>query len=707
MFGPVVARWRWAVVGVWAALALAGAVVGGSVFDRLSTVESTRPDAESAVAERQIDAILPEGPIIVAVIHGRHPYDEHLVAEVVAATEALRRLDGVDEVDDLYTTRGGRIGADNNSSLVRVELIEGLPPAEREAVEDRVVAGLHGIDAPRVLVGGEDLAQRAFGEQATRDAARGESIALVFLLAALVVIFGGVVAGSLPLAVALTAVAGTLLVLLGLSAVTEISEYAVNVVTLLGIGLAVDYALVLVARFREERAGGATPVEAVGTALATAGRAVLVSGLAVAAAMAGLAVFAEPLLAGMALGGAVVVVLATAVALTLVPALLLIAHRYVPPAGAETWVTRLTAGIPRPKLALLPRLARYAQARPAPVAAAVTVGLLLLAAPFLGANLANSDARALPRSMEARQAYDAVQAGFNNNRPAPVVALLQVDAAAPELRGYLNRLNQLVGVFRLELRPDVPAGWTIVDLTPRTGADAVPLVTAVRAVAAPFPVRVTGEAAELVDYRDSVAGRLPLAILVVVLATGLLLYALTGSLVVPVKALLLNALTMLASLGVLVVLFQWGWGAAVLGFEAWGALDLTTPLLLFVFIFGLSMDYEVFLLARIKEEYDRTGDNDRAVLAGITKTGRVVTAAAVCIGIVFLGFVLGDLVAVKEIGVGMAVAVLLDVTVVRGLLLPAVMTLLGDWNWWGRRHPPRPDFPRPRPPVEAARNAVR
>jgi RND superfamily putative drug exporter len=234
-----------------------------------------------------------------------------------------------------------------------------------------------------------------------------------------------------------------------------------------------------------------------------------------------------------------------------------------------------------------------------------------------------------------------------------------------------------------------------VDLRPAGPADGEPaqrLVRQLRAMDTTVPVLVAGPAAELIDARESVASRLPIAVAVIVVATAILLFALTGSVVVPVKALCMNVLTLLATLGVLVAVFQWGWGSALLGFEPWGALDLTTPLLLFVFIFGLSMDYEVFLLARIKEEWDRRtaedrAANDRAVLAGITATGPVVTTAALAIGIVFLGFALGDLIAVKEIGVGMTVAVLLDVTVMRGLLLPAVMSLLGAANWWrpGRR----------------------
>jgi putative drug exporter of the RND superfamily len=249
----------------------------------------------------------------------------------------------------------------------------------------------------------------------------------------------------------------------------------------------------------------------------------------------------------------------------------------------------------------------------------------------------------------------------------------------------MNALNTLDGVLRIEPRPDIDAPAAIIDVTPEgetAGQTSRDVVRAIRALDPPFPVLVGGAAAELVDYRDSVASRFPIALLVILLSTAVLLFVLTGSLVIPVKALLMNVLTLLATLGVLVVVFQWGIGDALFGFDSWGAIDVTTPVLLFVFVFGLSMDYEVFLLARIKEEWERRGDNDAAVLAGITASGPVVTAAALSIGIVFGGFALGQLTEVRQIGVGMAVAVLLDVTVVRGLLLPAAMSLLGRWNWW-------------------------
>ena len=239
--------------------------------------------------------------------------------------------------------------------------------------------------------------------------------------------------------------------------------------------------------------------------------------------------------------------------------------------------------------------------------------------------------------------------------------------ARSDARDFLNALNRIASVSRLDIRPDVPAGTMIIDLTPKDAADGASLVREVRGVRADrqsVKTLVTGEAAKVADYQASVGQRLPYAIALVVLVMMILLFALTRSVVVPVKAVLLAALTFVATLGILVAIFQWGWGELILRFESWGALDLTTPLLLFVFIFGLSMDYEVFLLARIREEYDTaprraaTGvsANDRAVLAGIGRSGPVVTAAAVCITIVFLGFAVGGLIPLKEIGVGMAVA---------------------------------------------------
>ncbi|WP_327003396.1 MMPL family transporter [Dactylosporangium sp. NBC_01737] len=698
LLGRWTANHRMLVLAGWVVITLAGAVFGGSVYDRTQSVDSLRPDAESAVAQARIDRLAPEGERVVAVISGRDFNATALVDNASKVMFEIRAIPGVAKVIDAYTAGSGQVSSDNRSSLVTVELRPELSDDEALAVADRVAAALHRIDAPQVLVGGELLAERTFGEQAVKDAAFGETVALVVLCGALAVILGGLLAGSLPLLTALATVAATLLALTGLAAAVPVSEYAVNVVTLLGLGLAVDYSLLILTRFREERAADrkATVPDLLARTVATAGRAVLVSGLAVGAALAGLFAFAEPLLAAMALGGALVVSLATIAGLTLVPALIAVAHQRIPAPGARAKKARTTKtrSAQRPP-GLLARLAGFAQRRPALVALAVTAGLVLLSLPLLQVTLANSDARSLPAGSEERLAYEAVERDFGKWTTQPVTVLIAANAGEPSVPPLLDRLRELTGEAELDLRTGLPADVTVVDLRPAGPAGGEPaqrLVRQLRALDSPVPVLVAGPAAELIDARESTASRLPIAVAVIVVATAILLFALTGSLVVPVKALCMNILTLLATLGVLVAVFQWGWGAPLLGFQPWGAVDLTTPLLLFVFIFGLSMDYEVFLLARIKEEWDRrsTGDraaNDRAVLAGITATGPVITTAALAIGIVFLGFALGDLIAVKEIGVGMTVAVLLDVTVVRGLLLPAVMSLLGPANWWrpGRR----------------------
>ncbi|MEO9326261.1 efflux RND transporter permease subunit [Nocardioides sp. C4-1] len=702
--GATIARRRHWVLSAWALLTLVGAVLGGSVYDETETIDGTRPGLESSDVADRIDEIEPEGDTVVAVIAGRDFFATDLVTQASRIMFEVREIDGVSEVTDAYTS-GGLIGDDGESSLVVVELERGLDDDRALEVAEQVAEKLREVDSPVVLVGGELLSEQAFAEQAIADTVRGELIALAFLCVALLLILGGGRAAALPLAAALAVIASTLLALTALAGVASVSEFAVNVVTLLGIGLAVDYSLILVFRFREEAAADrkASLEVLLARTTASAGRAVLVSGLAIATAMAGLYAFADPVLAAMALGGALVVVLATAAGLTLVPALIAVTHRHLPAPGSQTWVWRhVRRGRGRRGPGLLERLARFAQRRPLAVVLAGIGALVVLALPAFQIELANSDASALPPGSEERQAAELVEEGFDD-AVQPVDVLVDGDPTVPDVQALIEELKALPGADEVFVREQVQGvTWLQVQpVGPQAGPEAQQLVRDVRALQDDDDLDLRweagGPAAELVDAKDATVDRLPLALALVLLATFVLLLVLTGSVVVPLKAIALNLLTLAATFGVLVAVFQWGWASGLLGFEPWGAIDLTTPLLLFVFVFGLSMDYEVFLLSRIKEEWDRRRDdtraaNDRAVVAGIAATGPVVTAAAICIGIVFLGFAVGELIAVKEIGVGMTVAVLLDVTVVRGLLLPASMSLLGRWNWW------RP-FVAPTPPA--------
>jgi putative drug exporter of the RND superfamily len=657
------------VVAAWAIVAVGGGVVGGGIYDRAQTVDELRPDAPSMRADQRLQQLMPEGPMVFAIVKDVDPYAPAVVSSTQKVTGELATWPSVKEAADLYSSPGGRIGADTRSTLVRVEMRQSATEADVRAVS----AKLHEIKAPRVLVGGQPVAEADFAQQAISDAALGESAALVALALLLVALLRwGAIA---PLAAALTAITTTLLVLVGLSTVTTVSEYAVNVVTLLGLGLAVDYALLLLWRFREELSR--TDAEAaLAATMRTAGRAVALSGAIVAAAMAGLALFAEPLLAAMAVGGAIVVVAATAVALTLTPALLaILAPRLKPISGL-------------PKAGLLARLAAYAQRRPDAIVVGSLLGLLLLAAPLTSLDLINSDARALPTSLESRKAYDLYVRDFQHGRPDPVTVIVDAGSGGEAMRDYLEKLNHLPGVAKLELRFDTPPGATIIDLTPVSEKAAIGVVRAARQEKAPAAVAVGGPAAELADYRDSLAARLPIVALILFVAIGALLFWLTRSLLIPIKALLMNLLTLAASVGALALVFG-------------NKLDVTTPVLLFVFIFGLSTDYEVFLLSRITEAYRNGAPTEQAVGEGITRTGPVVTTAAIGLIVVFLGFVLGGLTPVREIGVGMAVAIALDVTVLRGLLLPAAMTLLGGLNWWPGRRTAKPAQPIGQPKVAA------
>ncbi|HEX2160083.1 MAG TPA: MMPL family transporter [Actinomycetes bacterium] len=668
-------RHRRLVAVAWVVIFVAGIALGSGVFGRLDPDVGDVAGTESARAEARLRALDPGGESIAAVADGIDPRDPAVAAGLRASAERLRAIPGVAEVADPVTVRVPELVAtDGRAVLVAVELAPGLGEDRFEAAVEAAEAELRRLDAPRVLVGGGPLQDWEFEDQVGADLARAELLSMPVVLVLLLVIFGGIVAAGLPVLVALVGVAGTLLALLGISAVTEVSVYSVNVVTMLGLGLAVDYALLLVSRFREERATR-DPAAAVEAAAATAGRTVVFSGLTVAASLAGLLVFADPFLRSMAYGGGAVVLIDMLAAITLLPALLGMWGRRIRPARRRETGTGVFAS-----------LSRLVQRRAALIVVAVAVPLAVAATPFLHAHYQQPDAGFLPRGAESRELYETLEARF---APAvwvePVVVVADAGADQAGLAAFAGRLAALSGVRAVGEPQPLAGGVHVLEVLPTgTGTDAAAarLVRAVRAVPAPFPVQVTGDAADLTDYQATIADRLPLAAALVVLATLVLLFLFTGSVVVPVKAIVMNVLSLGASLGALVWVFQEGHLAWLLGAEGVGALDPTVPVLTFAIAFGLSMDYEVFLLSRIKEAWDETGDSDRAVALGLQRSGRIVTSAALLLVVVYAGFMAAGMLTIKQIGLGTVLAVLLDATVVRMLLVPATMKLMGRWNWW-------------------------
>jgi RND superfamily putative drug exporter len=700
--GRLVYRRRVPVVLAWVLLLGVGLGVGPEVFGRLGTGSGLRDDAESVVVSDLVSRVSGSGTEITGLVDGRRADDPAFRAEVADAVEDLEAMAGVRRVIGPWAAARevpGLVAEDRRAVLVRVELETGMPGGGFDRAVDRVGERLRAVDAPRVLVGGDEIAREEFQDQAREDLERGETLALPVMLVLLFLVFRGFVAALTPLLVAVVAVAGALLILLGVSQVADISAYSVNVITMLGLGLAVDYSLLVISRFREERAVGLELPEAIERTLATAGRTVAFSGLTVAAALCGLLAFAEPFLRSLAWGGIGVVLVAMVAAVTLVPALL------------GLWGRRIRPGrTPATDRGLFYRLSRVVQGAAPVIVVVVAVLLVLLAVPFRHARLENSGLESLPRSSASRQLFETVDARFAGGGTDPVVVVVESVPGSPLVADYLRRVGELPGVERVERRHGTPPQLTVVDVVPEgtsEGPVATRLVARIRALERPVAAGVTGPAAFLVDYRDSLVGRLPYALGLIGLATFALLFLMTGSVVVPVKAIVMNVLSLGASFGALVWVFQEGHLSGVLGFDPPGMVDITVPVLIFVFAFGLSMDYEVFLLSRIKEAWDQTGDNDRAVALGLQRTGRIVTSAAALIVIVFLGFAAGELLTIKEVGLGMAIAVVLDATVVRMLLVPATMKLMGRWNWWappalrrlhdrfglGEQRPPAP--PRP------------
>lgn len=648
------------VVVLWLALVGAGFTLGSQVFERLVGDVGTVVGSESDRAEDLLAQATPEPETLSALVTGVAATDPALRAAVESASAEVRKMPGVSEVSPpLPSARTG------DALLLRVKL---APGDGAEAVAERAAQRLHQITPGTVTVAGGPLTDAEFGSQAQSDVVRAEIVTTPVVLLLLLVVFGGLLAAGLPLLIAGVGVGGAFGILYAFSAVSDVSVYAIQVVTMMAVGLAVDYALLIVNRFREERAVDPEVPAAIGRTAGTAGRTVLFSGLTVALALAGLTVFPDPFLRSMGFAGMAVVVVDMLAALTLMPALLALFGRRIRPSAA-----RPASG------GRFARLARQVARRPVPTILVAAGAMLVLALPVLDLRLHPGDARLLPPTTQTRQLYEALVTHYPDQvgaSPVEIVAAEPTDS--PRLAELRDRIAAVPGVN--EVTAGAPGPVTV--LRARTDeADAERATLAIRELSAPFEVAVTGGAASLVDYRAMLSERLPWAAALVVLGTLVLLFLFTGSVLLPVKAVITSMLSIGAALGAVVWVFQWG----NLGARELGGTNLTIPVLVGAIAFGLSVDYEVFLLSRMRERWLAGADPRAAVAEGLQQTGRIVTSAALLIVVVFAGFLLGGFVPIRAIGLGLVLAVALDATVVRMLLVPAAMALLGRYCWWAPR----------------------
>ena len=533
---------------------------------------------------------------------------------------------------------------------------------------------------PYVALGGVAFAAPQVGDQVSEDIARAELIAFPILFLLSLIVFRSAISALLPLAVGATTILVSFLCIRVVNQVNPMSIYALNLINGIGLGLAIDYSLFMVSRFREELARGAGREAALAATLKSAGRTVAFSGVTVAAALAALMIFRQRFLYSMGVGGSLCALIAAGVSLTLLPALLGALGERVNAGGPKRWKDAIQREALAERSGFWYRHSRWVMRRPVPVATFASLLLIALGLPFTGIRFTGVDASVLPKDKSARVVDDALRTEFPPTEASPVFVAARgpraaVDRYAKALPAPARVTPLRGGGFRLDMIAPGPA----------LGDPAKAFVREMRAVHAPFPVAVGGQTASFLDQQKSLRDHLPLGLAILCTTTLIILFLMTGSVVLPVKALIMNLLTLSAAFGVLVLVFQDGHLEGLLGFTSQHAIESSQPVLLFAVAFGLSTDYGVFLLGRIKELHDEGLPNEEAVALGLQRTGRIVTFAAALMMIAIGCFVTSNIVFIKQLGFGTAVAVLIDATIVRALLVPALMRLLGDWNWWAPR----------------------
>ena len=699
------ARRPWLTIGMWGlALAAAAAVIAlvlpGSLTAQYSFLGN--PDSRRGLDLLQQKMNIPQkaNEVVIVRSSGASASDPAFRAYVLALQRRIAAL-GPGVVDGVASAwQGGSkamVSADGRTAILPLTMAGDLTTAEKNI--DRVHAVVQAADGKAgfsTLITGTASINSDFGQTAETDLRRAEGIGVPIAMLILLLVFGALVAAALPVLLSLVAITAAVALTALVGQTFDVSVFAVNMISMMGLATGIDYSLFIISRFREERARGRDKIDAITVTGGTASRAVLFSGLTVVVALVALLLVPTNIFASLAIGAMLVVAMAVTAALTLLPAVLSLLGDRVNSLKVPYLGRRLLEGRASGGTSLIARAAQRAMRRPAVALVAGVAVLLLCAYPALDMKTGVSGVNTFPNSFESKQGFAILDRQFSAGSVNPVEVVVDGRAADPAVQSAIARLkNELstdpaFGPVQTQLARTGDLALVTVPVNgDATGPLALDKVRQLRASLIPkafagagASVYVTGQTAGNLDYIDIVNGYFPWVVALVLALSFVLLLVAFRSVVIPAKAILMNLLSVGAAYGLVTLVSIDGWAASLLGFEQVPQIEQWVPLFLFAVLFGLSMDYQVFLLSRVKEAWDRTGDNTLAVREGVGATAGIITGAALIMVAVFAGFASGELVMFQQVGFGLAVAVLLDATLIRTLLVPAAMQLLGRWNWY-------------------------
>ncbi len=662
-------------------------VFGAGVAKHLSPYGANDPATQSvqatnrfqAAAGRQLDA----GVVALITSRGGPVTDAATRTRIQQVSRQLQAEPAVAEVASILTAPNPAMVSKDGTQTYVLAYFRPLSDTRLNDVAQHLESQFAG--QTDVTLGGGAIANAQANTQVGRDLASAELLAFPFIFLLSLLFFRSLVAALLPPLLGGLAIVATFLALRIVASFVDISVFALNLVTGLGLGLAIDYSLFMVSRYREEAAKSGFGRQALRRTMQTSGRTILFSSITVAVALASLAIFPQRFLYSMGIAGALVALLAAMLALLVLPALLAVLGPRVN-ALAPKRLQRAADRDARPaESGAWYRLSRFVMRRPGPIAAISAGVLIAFGIPFFGIKFITVNPSVLPHSASARRVDDTLNDGFPPNRTDPLQVVVGAPATAPAVRALRTKLSQLPNVSAVSQAQPGSATASVISVAPAQpplSSASQQLLHEVRALHATFYLGVAGQTAAYVDLEHSLKAHLPAVLGLIVAATLIVLFLFTGSVVLPVKAVIMNALSLSAVFGILVLIFQDGRLEGLLGYQSQGALDATQPIFLAAVAFGLATDYGVFLLSRIKEARDNGAPDSEAVAVGLERTGRIVTAAALLFAVAIGAFATSKLVFIKELGIGTALAVLIDASIVRALLVPSLMELLGKWNWW-------------------------